>query len=246
MEFVSIPKGSFMMGTETTDWRDWSLKPVHRVTINYSIYMGKYEVTQVQWAAVMGSRPSWSSLPGFICDQCPMFQVSWNDAQEFIRKLNEMNDGYTYRLPSEAEWEYACRAGTTTAFAFGNSISSKQANFDGNYPYGGAAKGVYRHHLTPVGSFQPNAWGLYDMHGNVSEWCEDVWHGDYNGAPNDGSAWLTGGENYRRLTDGEDYRRVVRGGAWNSGGNILRSAVRERAGVMGDVGFRLVAVSRSS
>src|SRR5205085_11701074 len=167
VEFVWILAGSFMMGSENGDSDE---KPAHRVTISEGFYMGKYEVTQAQWQAVMGNNPS--NFKG--CDNCPVEQVSWDDAVSFIAKLNAQNDGYTYRLPTEAEWEYACRAGTTTAFAFGDSLSSEQANFDGDYPYGGAPKGVYRQKTTSVGRFQPNAWGLYDMHGNVWEWCEDI------------------------------------------------------------------------
>jgi formylglycine-generating enzyme required for sulfatase activity len=143
--------------------------------------------------------------------------MSWDDTQEFICRMNAREDRFKYRLPSEAEWEYACRGGTTTAFAFGDSLSSEQANFDGSYPSNGAAKGVNRGKTTPVGSFQPNAWGLYDMHGNVEEWCEDIWHFDYDGAPSDGSAWLNGGSSGFR---------VLRGGTWYSHAGFQRSAYR--------------------
>jgi serine/threonine-protein kinase len=166
MEMVYVPAGSFIMGSENGDSDE---KPMHRVTISSGFYMGRYEVTQAQWQAVMGTNPS--DFKG--CDNCPVEQVSWDDAQEFIRQMNARGDGYTYRLPTEAEWEYACRAGTTTAFAYGDLLSSEQANFDGKHPYGGASKGVYRQKTTLVGSFQPNAFGLYDMHGNVWEWCQD-------------------------------------------------------------------------
>jgi len=207
-------------------------KPAHQVNIGTGFYMGKYEVTQGQWQAVMGTNPS-----KFKGDNLPVEQVSWNDVQEFIGKLNARGDGYTYRLPSEAEWEYACRAGTTTAFSFGDSLSSSQANFDGNYPYGGAAKGVYRVKTTPVGSFQPNSFGLYDMHGNVWEWCEDWYHTSYAGAPTDGSAWLSGA-----------IYKLVRGGSWESGATELRSANRDILSPFsasnGIIGFRVVASSR--
>jgi len=135
--------------------------------------MSKYEVTQAQWVAVMGSNPS--EFKG--CDNCPVEQVNWNDIQEFLRKLNALT-GKNYRLPTEAEWEYACRAGTSTPFSTGNNLSTAQANYNGDYPYNGNAKGVFRQKTTPVGSFSPNAWSLYDMHGNVFEWCSD-WYGDY-------------------------------------------------------------------
>jgi formylglycine-generating enzyme required for sulfatase activity len=241
IEFVLIPPGSFMMGSTNGE----SEKPVHQVTISNAFYMGKYEVTQAQWQAVMGNNPSYFKD----CNQCPVEQVSWNDAQEFIRELNAREDGFTYRLPSEAEWEYACRAGTTTAFAFGDSLSSEQANFDGNQPYGGAPKGVYREKTVPVGTFQPNGWGLFDMHGNVQEWCEDWFHDNYNGAPTDGSVWKS--KSYA------PYRRVLRGGGWYYGypTSLLRSASRfplepdygspSSGSPSSYIGFRLVAIPRT-
>jgi formylglycine-generating enzyme required for sulfatase activity len=231
MEFAYVPAGSFLMGSENGKADE---KPVHQVTFREGFYIGRYEVTQAQWQAVMGNNPS-----NFKGDNLPVEQVSWNDAQEFIRKLNARSDGFTYRLPTEAEWEYACRADSTTEFALGNSLSSKQANFDGNYPYGRAAKGVYRQKTTPGGSFQPNAWGLYDMHGNVMEWCEDWYHDSYNGAPTDGSVWLSAVEQ-------ED--RVLRDGSWNDSADVLRSAFRGFGKPMirnVKVGFRLVAVART-
>jgi len=240
IELVYVPPGSFMMGSTN----DSSEMPIHQVTISRSFYMGKYEVTQAQWQAVMGDNPS--DFKG--CNQCPVEQVSWNDAQEFIRGLNAREDGFTYRLPSEAEWEYACRAGTTTEFAFGDSLSSEQANFDGNKPYGGAPKGVYREKTVPVGTFRPNGWGLYDMHGNVWEWCEDWFHDNYNGAPTDGSVWKS---------KGYTSRRVLRGGGWYYGypTSLLRSASRfplephygspSSGSPSSYIGFRLVAVPRT-
>jgi formylglycine-generating enzyme required for sulfatase activity len=227
---VLIPAGTFMMGSP--DIVGGNEHPQHQVTMR-SFYMGKYEVTQAQYRAVMGTKS------GFKGDNLPV-DVSWDDAVEFCRRLSQMT-GREYRLPSEAEWEYACRAGTTTDFAFGNSLSSEQANFDGTLSYRGAAKGVYRRKTTPVGSFQPNAWGLYDMHGNVEEWCQDWYHEGYNGAPADGSAWESGGEPYR----------VLRGGGWNNDAYFLRSTARVRF-VSGfyyekyaSAGFRVVAVVRS-
>jgi formylglycine-generating enzyme required for sulfatase activity len=236
MEFAYVPAGTFMMGSERYD----NEKPIHQVVIRDGFYIGRYEVTQVQWQEVMGTNPSmwmWKD-----CIQCPVSYVSWNDAQAFIRKLNARADGFTYRLPTESEWEYACRSGTTTAFAFGDSIASAQANFDGSgidAPYGGSANGVNRKRTVPVGSFQPNAWGLYDMHGNVMEWCEDVWHENYNLAPADGSAWISGGD---------QMIRVLRGGAWSSYASALRSSDRNR--YLSDqpnesYGCRIVAVPRT-
>jgi formylglycine-generating enzyme required for sulfatase activity len=230
---VRISSGVFMMGSpETEEYHYKDEGPQHRVRVG-SFYMGKYEVTQAQYRMVMGNSPS-----EFKGDNLPVENVSWNEAVEFIRRLNGMQSAYTYRLPTEAEWEYACRAGTTTPFAFGSSLSSNQANFDGSRPYGGASKGVYRLKTTRVGSFQPNAWGLYDMHGNVMEWCEDVWHEDYIGAPTDGSAWLDGGD---------QSRHVRRGGSWDSAAGGLRSAVRfsfEPGIALNYCGFRLAATAR--
>ena len=234
MELVYIPAGSFLMGSPSSEVaREPDEGPRHLVTIGEGFYMGRYEVTQAQWRALMGRDPSYFKR----CGRCPVEGVSWHDARAFIRKLNARSGRFTYRLPTEAEWEYACRAGTTTPFAFGSSLSSGQANFNG-FPYGGAAEGVNRRRTTPVGSFRPNAWGLYDMHGNVWEWCED-WHNySYDGAPADGSAWLGGG--LRRF-------RVLRGGSLKDRGYYLRSA--ERGGAAPDsrgyYGFRVVAVPRT-
>jgi formylglycine-generating enzyme required for sulfatase activity len=166
MEFVLIPAGKFMMGSPKSEaGRSDSEDTQHGVTIAAPFYLGKYEVTQGEWKAVMGSNPSMFKGD----DRLPVEGVSWDDCQEFITRLNAKKDGYVYRLPSEAEWEYACRAGTATAFSFGETITAEQVNYDGNYPYGNAPKGEYRGKTTRVGSFPPNAWGLYDMHGNVWE-----------------------------------------------------------------------------
>jgi formylglycine-generating enzyme required for sulfatase activity len=233
IEFVWVPAGSFMMGSGKNSPNE---KPMHRVTIAEGFYIGKYEVTQAQWQQVMGSNPSKFKD----CANCPVERVSWDSAQAFISKLNAQNDGYIYRLPSEAEWEYAARAGTTTAFAFGDSLSSAQANFDGGYPYGQAAKGVFLKKTTPVGNFEPNAFGLFDMHGNVREWVQDYYHDSYVGAPTDGSAWERGGD---------QTKRVSRGGSWFATSDYCRSANRvghslSDPGYDGMIGLRLVAVPR--
>jgi formylglycine-generating enzyme required for sulfatase activity len=197
---VLIPGGSFEMGSPAAEeGRDDEEGPVHTVRVS-PFWMGKYEVTQGQWEAVMGSNPSYFKGPGN-----PVENVSWNDCQEFIKKLNEKVPGGGFRLPSEAEWEYACRAGTRTPFNTGETISTDEANYDGNYTYGYGRKGVYREKTTPVGSFKPNAWGLYDMHGNVWEWCQDWCHDSYTGAPSDGRAWESPSGSVR----------VLRGGSWN-------------------------------
>jgi formylglycine-generating enzyme required for sulfatase activity len=224
LEMVEIPKGSFCMGSNDGEANE---KPVHQVTINYSFYVGKYEVTQAQWQAAMGSNPS--SFKGGLAEpfiKLPVEQVSWEDAQNFINKLNDGNDGFTYRLPTEAEWEYACRAGTTGDHAGNLSAMAWYAENSEN-----------RTHT--VGQKQPNAWGLFDMHGNVWEWCQDRYHDSYNGAPTDGSAWLSGGE--------QKYR-VLRGGSWLVDASGLRSAIRtlDTPDARNDfVGFRVVAVART-
>jgi formylglycine-generating enzyme required for sulfatase activity/tRNA A-37 threonylcarbamoyl transferase component Bud32 len=207
LEMVSIPGGTFQMGSSESS----SEQPVHQVTVK-PFFMSKYPITQAQWQAVKGNNPS--SFPGA---KRPVENVSWQDAVEFCAKLSRKT-GKNYRLPSEAEWEYACRAGTTTPFHFGETITPKLVNYNGNYPYASAPKGLYRRETTPVGSFPPNAFKLYDMHGNVWEWCQDIWHDNYNGAPADGSAWETGESDYR----------VLRGGSWGSNAVFCRCANRSR------------------
>jgi len=208
--------------------------------------MGKFEVTQAQWRVVCELPTVNNDL---VCDlsnlpytskgdRLPVQQVSWEDAIEFCARLSRAT-GRIYRLPTEAEWEYAARAGTTTAFYFGDTITPELANYDGNYPYGPAPKGTYRQRTMPVGSLgYPNAFGLYDMEGNVFEWCMDPWHDSYNGAPTDGSSWETGGDTKRR---------VLRGGSYNHDANHMRSALRvapPRDVRTPSTGFRVVAVAR--
>ncbi|MBI4750942.1 MAG: formylglycine-generating enzyme family protein [Acidobacteria bacterium] len=232
MEFVLIPAGSFLMGSpETEAERYLDERPQHKVTFSKPFYLGKFQVTQAQWQAVMGTNPSY-----FKGDNLPVEQVSWNDCQEFLKRLNAKQDGYSYRLPTEAEWEYACRAGTRTPFSFGETITTDQVNYNGNYPYGDAPKGEYRGNPTSVGSFPPNAWGLHDMHGNTWEWCQDVWHDTYDDAPTDGSAWEGEFDN--------EYR-MMRGGSWGSSARLCRSAFRDSYFPEGDDrvnSFRVVAV----
>ncbi len=236
MELVYIPKGSFTMGSpESKIDREDNEGPQRSVTIGTDFYMGKFEVTQEEYERVVGTNPSYFKK----CSRCPVEQVSWDDAKEFIRKLSAKNDGFEYRLPTEAEWEYAARAGTTTVFAFGNSLSSSQANFDGNFPYGSASKGEYKARTAAVGSYQPNAFGLYDMHGNVWEWVEDIYNtSGYQGLPTDGSA---------NTSVGDSAFRVLRGGSWYDHGNILRSVSREwvpPANRYSHIGFRVVAIPK--
>lgn len=232
IELAYIPPGEFMMGTDNDEANE---RPAHRVIISKAFYMGRYEVTQGQWLAVMGKNPSY-----FKGDtNLPAEMVSWKDAQEFIARLNALNDNYIYRLPTEAEWEYACRAGSATVFAFGDSLSSEQANFDGHFPFGGAAKGPYWERTAPVGRYQPNAYGLYDMHGNVWEWVQDWYSRDYySQSPlTDPQGPPSGGQ------------RVVRGGDWYAKAHSLRSSNRESFSPgdrLAGNGFRVLAVLRTN
>lgn len=188
IEMVEIPAGSFLMGSPTSEESHFaSESPQHKVTLK-TFWMSKFPITQAQWVMVMGDNPS-----HFKGEDLPVECVSWHDAMEFCRRLSEQT-GHIYALPSEAQWEYACRAGTTTPFHFGNTITPNQANYDGNCTYGSGPQGEYRRRTTPVGMFPPNDWGLHDMHGNVWEWCLDKWHPNYEGAPSDGSAWEGGDE----------------------------------------------------
>ena len=205
MEFVLIPAGEFKMGSPPDEEGRWGIieGPVHMVTIEKAYYLGKYEVTQKEWREVMGSNPSY-----FKGDYMPVEQVSWNDAQEFIKKINEMEGTNKYRLLSEAEWEYAARGGTTTRFSFGDDESD--LSYYAWYKVNSGSEA----HL--VGQKQPNPWGVYDMHGNVMEWVQDKQYSDYDSAPTDGSAW----------EDSSSSGRVVRGGSWYGSAWNCRSAYR--------------------
>ncbi len=173
MKFVWIPPGNFLMGSPKVEKERNDDETQHKVTLTKGFYMGVHLVTQEQWQVVMGKNPS--RFKGE--KNLPVDNVSWNDCQEFIKKLRD-KDKKPYRLPSEAEWEYACRAGTTTPFYFGETISTDQANYDGNSVYGNGKKGIRRGKTTPVGGFPANAWGLHDMHGNLWQWCQD-WYEKY-------------------------------------------------------------------
>ncbi|MBF2045780.1 MAG: SUMF1/EgtB/PvdO family nonheme iron enzyme [Elainella sp. C42_A2020_010] len=228
LEMVKIPDGSFQMGSPETekDRYGWE-SPQHPVHVS-AFFMGKFAVTQAQYRQIMGNNPA-----DFQGESHPVERVSWNDAVEFCTKLSQRT-GRTYRLPSEAEWEYACRAGTTTPFHFGETITSALANYNARDVYQSGSKGEYREQTTAVGQFPPNAFGLYDMHGNVWEWCQDHWHKNYRGAPNDGSAWLSENENAPRL---------MRGGSWFFLPQGCRSAYRDRFDLDGRdpaLGFRVV------
>jgi formylglycine-generating enzyme required for sulfatase activity len=207
LEMVYVPRGQFMMGSDESNKE----KPQHSVDVS-SFLMSKYPVSQAQYESIIGSNPS-----HFKGSQRPVELVSWDDTQAFCQKLTNQTDK-PYRLPSEAEWEYACRAGSKTPFYFGETISPDVVNYDVSRPYGHAPKGVHRKTTTDVGCFPPNSFGLYDLHGNVGEWCQDTWHANYQGAPIDDSPWVSSDKNYR----------VLRGGSWNGNAWNCRSANRLR------------------
>jgi formylglycine-generating enzyme required for sulfatase activity len=205
MEFVKVPAGEFKIVSPSGQEETYDNEcPAHKVTIKEPFYLGKFEVTQKQWREVLGNNPSY-----FKEDDLPVEQVTWDDVQKFIKKLNEMEGTDKYRLPSEAEWEYACRAGTTTMYCFGDDESKlgDYARYDKN-------SGNKTH---PVGQKKPNSWGLYDVYGNVREWCQDRQHDNYNGAPSDGSARESGSSSFR----------VLRGGSWYDLSGTCRSVARD-------------------
>ena len=237
LEMVAIPGGTFMMGSpEDEPGRYRRESPRHEVTV-LNFFMSKYLVTQAQWRAIaalpqvewaLGMDPS-----RFKGDDLPVEGVSWYDAIEFCRRLSQIT-GREYRLPSEAEWEYACRAGTTTPFHFGETISTKLVNYNGS-SYASGPKGKHRGKTIPVGSFPANAFGLHDMHGNLWEWCADEWHGNYGGTPDDGIAWIDDKVHNRNLS------YVLRGGSWLDFPGDCRSAFRSCVrpnSCDGDFGFR--------
>ena len=235
LEMVAIPGGTFLMGTEDEEierlvkkfnWEGFRReRPQHEVNVP-PFFMGKYPITQAQWKAIASRtdlkvKQDLDFKPAYFkdrpdSDRRPVEQVNWYDAIEFCARLSKLT-GREYRLPSEAEWEYACRAGTTTPFYFGETISRELANYDASYTYAGEPNGEYREETTPVGQFPPNAFGLYDMHGNIWEWCADTWHDNYDGAPTDGSAWIE---------NGDDNCSPPRGGSWCSYPDNCRSAYR--------------------
>lgn len=251
LDLMLISGGTFIMGSPPDEiGRHDGEGPQHEVTIS-PFLMGRYPITQAQWRAIATRTdlkaqkdldPDPSNFKGV---DRPVEQVSWYDAVEFCVRLSNLTDRI-YRLPTEAEWEYACRAGTETPFHFGESITTDLANYRGEdnelipekYPgnYGKGPKGVNRLETTPVNFFDPlaNPFGLCEMHGNVWEWCLDHWHDNYNGAPVDGSPWLT---------EDDKARRVSRGGSWLTGPRICRSAYRNNAnpgGRIDNFGFRVV------
>jgi formylglycine-generating enzyme required for sulfatase activity len=241
-EMVVVPAGWFMMGSPPDEPKRFDSEgPQHKVTFAKPFAVGRYAVTFAEWDTAQRDK-DWQAITeraarqpndyGWGRADRPVVDVDWNDAKAYAKWLSAKT-GKVYRLPSEAEWEYVCRAGKTTPFWWGSSITPEQANYDGTAaPYkGGGQKGEYRQKTLPVKSFEPNPWGLYQVHGNVWEWCEDLWHDNYHGAPEDGSARTTGGGAFRAL----------RGGSWNSNPGNLRAASRvgSHGSRNGNAGFRL-------
>jgi formylglycine-generating enzyme required for sulfatase activity len=251
LEMVAIPGGTFLMGSPEGEagWHP-SQSPQHLVTVQ-PFWMSRYPITQAQWQAI-AKRPQinldLNPYPAnFEDNDRPVEQINWYEAVEFCARLGEPTEHH-YRLPTEAEWEYACRANTTTPFHFGRTITTDLANYSGvdweyqgklcnQGSYGRGPHGEDRRETTPVGSFKVgNAFGLSDLHGNVREWCVDYWHDNYEGAPTDGTAWLQGGDSSKR---------VLRGGSWNVGPKKCRSSYRVKYSAdasLYDVGFRVVCV----
>ena len=223
-EMVVIPAGHFTMGSPASEPMQMGREePQHRVTIPKHFAVGKFEVTFVEWESCVvadGCGGYWPKDTGLRPDSHPVIYVSWKDAKSFVSWLSRKT-GKVYRLLTEAEWEYMARAGTTTAFHFGATITPDETNYDGNYAYAGGPKGIYRGKTVPVGSFTANAFGIHDVHGNVSEWVEDCLHFTYDGAPANGKAWTTGGD---------CSNRALRGGSWAHPPRLVRSAYRDFAG----------------
>jgi formylglycine-generating enzyme required for sulfatase activity len=227
MDFVLIPAGEYTMGAPSSDRNRRPDETAHRVVIPRAFHMATTEVTQAQWQRVMGTNPSTFRAVG---PDAPVEQVTWDEVQEFLRRLSSRANA-RFRLPTEAEWEYACRAGTTTPYAFGEEISTNDANYDGRYPLPAQQPGSFRGKTTRVASFKPNAWGLFDMHGNVWEWCADEYC-EYPVVP------VTNPRN----SCGSKYK-VIRGGSWYFGADSARSALRytHEPQLRGfSIGFRVV------
>ncbi|RPH88047.1 MAG: TIR domain-containing protein [Chroococcales cyanobacterium metabat2.561] len=237
LEMVAIPGGTFTMGSPAGEGYD-DEKPQHQVTVP-PFFVGKYPITQAQWQAIAATAKIDIDLETnpskFTGNELPVERVTWYQATEFCKRLSRETK-QEYRLPSEAEWEYACRAGTTTPFYFGETITGKLANYNAINTYADEPNGEYRKETTPVGQFPPNAFGLYDMHGNVWEWCADDWHDNYDGAPTDGSAWLDSNQekkvksknkSYSDKNDDNQPNTVLRGGSWCVNPTFCRSAYRD-------------------
>jgi formylglycine-generating enzyme required for sulfatase activity len=231
LDLVALPAGTLLMGSARSAGYD-DERPQHPVSLA-PFLIGQVPVTQSQWLAVMGRLPPYRFEGG----QRPVENVSWQAARQFCQRLAKKT-GRAYELPSEAQWEYACRAGTLGPFAFGPTLTTDLANYVGEHVYGAGPRGVYRHATTHVGGFPPNAFGLFDLHGNVWEWCADAWHPSYEGAPAGGRPWEAGGD---------QGQRVMRGGSWHDPPDNCRSAARSKFSTAeGEdyIGFRVALTVR--
>ena len=232
LDMIYIEGERFAMGaSEDEPEAGEDEKPQHEVNVQ-NFFMGRYPITQAQWRVVAQWQKKKINLDPypsrFKGDNLPVEKVSWYEAVEFCERLHARTKR-PYQLPSEAQWEYACRAGTTTPFALGQTLTTEIANYDGNYTYNGGKEGEYRQKTTPVDHFGiANGYGLCDMHGNVWEWCADHWHGNYEDAPSDDKPWLS---------ENEDARRLVRGGSWILAPRDCRSAFRLSFGTPGSRDF---------
>lgn len=239
VDMVAIVPGSFWMGAANAEVQAKGTEfPRHRVSLS-PFFMSKHPITQAQWAAVAALPKVQRELdpaPAYFQDSNrPVESVSWLDAMEFCDRISQYT-GRRYQLPSEAQWEYACRAGTRTPFSTGETITSELANYVGAYTYRAEKKASYPQSTLPVGQYSPNAFGLYDMHGNVWEWCSDTWRANYRGAPRDGTAWTSAKPSQLR---------VIRGGGWLDAPATIRSASRSgylETALNRTIGFRIVTV----
>ena len=244
MKLARIPAGTFVMGSPRSEAQRDAKEVRHEVSITKPFYMGVYEATQSEYTEVMQGMRDFNNRSAFKASDNPVENVEWKLAKIFCERLTarpaEKNAGRKYRLPTEAEWEYACRAGISTAFHFGNSLSSQQANFNGNYPAGSGEQGRYLRKTVKVGSYEPNAFGLYDMHGNVAEWCADWYDPEYYvDSPDEGPLGPPFGVVSTKFTNAEyNFFVVVRGGCWVDDGRACRSAYRFRA--MPNTQYRLI------
>ena len=231
------------MGSPETETDRGKDEGPHRTVSVSEFFMSKHVVTQAQWKAVSALMEKRkvdlkADASKFKGDRLPVEQVSWDEAVEFCDRLS-IHTGLDYRLPTEAQWEYACRAGTETPFYFGETLYKEVANYDGNYTYGAGSKRKYLGKTTDVGSYPANGWGLYDMHGNVWEWCLDPWHENYGSAPSDDRVWDASNDSGSKL-------RLNRGGAWHDNPGYCRSASRNNFGPAiqpYNIGFRVVCLS---
>jgi formylglycine-generating enzyme required for sulfatase activity len=241
IDMVYIPAGSFMMGTseeesnKALDRRTIPLeKPQHLVNIP-AFYMAKYPTTQEQYQAIMGENPS-----NFRGINLPVEQVTWKKAKEYCQNLINKTDK-PYVLPSESQWEYACRSGTNTLFYFGDVITTDLANYNGKFSYERYPSGVNREQTTSVDTFPPNSFGLYDLHGNISQWCADTWHVNYEGAPTDERPWV---DDLPSWSFGDYYYHVLRGGSWFVGLSGCHCANRTTGSqIPSIVGFRICCLA---